>query len=211
MLDELYSETIQITKKFEPLIEDLKNKLNINLPFTNYFVFDAEFNKKEELYMLKIRDLKPKIEKSMSLDSNKIKVQKAGYASRGSLDAAKNSSSYNNAADFFASSDYTAEPSSSKENKFRSIITQKISVKESQTGNEYKGKENYVGNKRESPVKRQSQYEDLLSPVKTQEQDKYEDLLSPLGSGRDISPLVKHGLASRNMKTSTLNSHLSDI
>ncbi len=57
MLDELYSETILITKKLKPFLGELPLKDKSYLNQVDYFEFDPEFNKREELFMLDMRNL----------------------------------------------------------------------------------------------------------------------------------------------------------
>jgi len=57
MLDELYSETIQITKKLKVFLEELPLKEKTYLNQVDFFEFDPEFNKREELFMLDMKNL----------------------------------------------------------------------------------------------------------------------------------------------------------
>lgn len=58
LLDELYSDTIQVTQKLKHLVE--KNTLipAYQIPTINYFTFNSEFNRQEELYILEVRKAK---------------------------------------------------------------------------------------------------------------------------------------------------------
>jgi len=57
MLDELYSETILITKKLRVFLGEIPLKDKNYLNQVDYFEFDPEFNKREELFMLDMRNL----------------------------------------------------------------------------------------------------------------------------------------------------------
>lgn len=67
LLDELYSDTIQLTNKLKQLIDKAGLKGTNSIPIVHYFTFEAEFNKQEELYMLEIKKNKPKTD---DYDSN---------------------------------------------------------------------------------------------------------------------------------------------
>ncbi len=69
MLDELYAETIQFTKKLKPFIESLENKETEWEGSVDYFVFDADFNTKEELHVLQIKKAEQRFKRSQSMPS----------------------------------------------------------------------------------------------------------------------------------------------
>jgi len=58
LLDELYSDTIQVTQKLKHLVE--KNTLipSYQIPTINYFNLNSEFNRQEELYILEVKKAK---------------------------------------------------------------------------------------------------------------------------------------------------------
>ena len=55
LIDELYSDTIQITKKLKTFIENLSFHVQQQLPKISYYALDPEFNQKEELYIISIK------------------------------------------------------------------------------------------------------------------------------------------------------------
>ena len=60
LLDELYSDIIQITNKMKQLVTKSTLVDQSQIPSIKYFTFDPEFNKEEELYMLEIKKTKQK-------------------------------------------------------------------------------------------------------------------------------------------------------
>ena len=54
-MDELYSDTIQITKKLKTFIENLSFHVQEQLPKISYYALDPEFNQKEELYIVSLK------------------------------------------------------------------------------------------------------------------------------------------------------------
>jgi len=69
MLDELYSDTIQITKKLESFLNNLQIRAKEIKKTIRYFVFDSDFNKREELYILNLKKSDSKTSKAHSLHS----------------------------------------------------------------------------------------------------------------------------------------------
>jgi len=58
LLDELYSDIIQVTQKLKQLVSKSTLVPSHELPRINYFSFDADFNKQEELYILELKKAK---------------------------------------------------------------------------------------------------------------------------------------------------------
>lgn len=63
LLDEIYSDVIQISKKLKQLIEKAGLDNAFELPKVEYYTLDAEFNRQEELYILELKKDKQKIMK----------------------------------------------------------------------------------------------------------------------------------------------------
>lgn len=67
MLDELYSDTVYITRKLEPFLKQLVIPSHLYIPPVKYFNFDPEFNRKEELFVLEIKKSGVKVQKPKPL------------------------------------------------------------------------------------------------------------------------------------------------
>lgn len=55
LLDQLYSDTIQITNKLQSLVSKLSYDKANQIPKIHYFTFNLDFNKQEELFILELR------------------------------------------------------------------------------------------------------------------------------------------------------------
>lgn len=75
LLDEIYSDFIQISKKLKQLIDKAGLENAFELPKVDYYTFDADFNRQEELYILELKKDKQKTVKKDKQEPYQIYMQ----------------------------------------------------------------------------------------------------------------------------------------